>query len=167
MIEGSTSQMYGSGSRYGRSKNMWIRWIRIRIRDTGENINLLSSDQFPRLGSEFHLGRKNRQGRNDGSVYDSNKNFNHLLLPRSELMRRSWSDASFCNHNTARNAQPCKPLPVPVPVPDLQKKYTEKKHECTWVLALGSCCLTGVHCWKPRNARTKSSSKSPPCSVES
>jgi hypothetical protein len=34
MIEGSGSVPLTSGSVSGRTKNMWIRWIRIRIRNT-------------------------------------------------------------------------------------------------------------------------------------
>jgi hypothetical protein len=39
MIEGSGSGStpLTSGSGSGRPKNMWIRWIRIRIRNTGWN----------------------------------------------------------------------------------------------------------------------------------
>ncbi len=37
MIEGSGSIPLTSGSGSGRPKNMWIRWIRIRIRNTGFN----------------------------------------------------------------------------------------------------------------------------------
>ncbi len=37
MIEGSGSGSLTSGSGSGRPKNMWIRWIRIRIRNTGFN----------------------------------------------------------------------------------------------------------------------------------
>jgi hypothetical protein len=76
---------------------MWIR-----IRNTGVNNHLLSSDQIPKLGSEFHLGRKNPTGE---------EWWFGLLLPWSELILRS-SDASLCYHNTDRNAQLCKPLPV-------------------------------------------------------
>ncbi len=41
MIEGSGSIRLTSGSGSGswRPKNMWIRWIRIRIRNTGYDIN--------------------------------------------------------------------------------------------------------------------------------
>ncbi len=37
MIEGSIPLTSGSGS--GRPKNMWIRWIRLRIRNTAQNWN--------------------------------------------------------------------------------------------------------------------------------
>jgi hypothetical protein len=37
---GSIHLTSGSGSVYGRHKNMWIRWIRIRIRNTAKNIRI-------------------------------------------------------------------------------------------------------------------------------
>jgi hypothetical protein len=53
---------------------------------------VLSSAQIPKLGSEFHLGRKNRQGRNSGSVYDNNKIFlpltTSLVRAHAEVIRR-------------------------------------------------------------------------------
>jgi hypothetical protein len=45
MMEGSGSGSITltSGSGSGRPKNMWIRWIRIRIRNTGQILTWFSS----------------------------------------------------------------------------------------------------------------------------
>ncbi len=49
MIEGSGSIPLTSGSGSGRPKNMWIPWIRIRLRNTGRNIcTRLCNQSLPR-----------------------------------------------------------------------------------------------------------------------
>ncbi len=60
MIEGSGSESGsipltdGSGSR--RPKNMWIRWIRKRIRNTGFDNTVLQASQKRKKGGQHHRG---------------------------------------------------------------------------------------------------------------
>ena len=102
MIEGSGSGSIpvtsGSGSGSRRPKNTWIRWIRIRIRNTGRNIclhvhlqrkagNLNNFRQFTPFGNKIHKIVQ----------YGIYRSFKHFILCMLRFWIQFW-EIIFCKH---------------------------------------------------------------------